>query len=219
MYQHRLVEQAKAEELLFGSSGGGGGEGEQSKEIQFGPQSDPMEGKKGLENTTKFTMLDIHVYDDAVHATPVPIKKFSNPVAKKRTKKAPTLIAENLPTRWIRKGTGPGSGGGAGGGSGGGIGGGIGSSIDWGNGIGRRLLSGKIPVYPEGLNIEMLAIFQFTVLPDGSVGSIIPLQKTNEQFEHSAMVALRTWRFDPLPSTVDQRNQTGRVPFNFKPHQ
>ena len=164
-------------------------------------------------------MLDIHVYDDAAPATPVPVKQLPNPVAKKKTKKTPTIVAENLPTRWVRKGVGPGSGGGTGGGSGGGIGKGIGSSIDWGNGIGRRLLSGKIPMYPEGMNKELRVILQFTVLPDGSVGDIIPLQKTDEQFERVSISALRTWRFDPLPSNMEQRNQVGRVPFNFKPHQ
>ena len=215
-YQQKLVEQAKAEEMLFGSSGGGGGEGEKADEIQFGPQSDPTEGKKALENTTQFTMLDIHVYDDAVHATPVPVKQIPNPVAKKKTKKAPTIIAENLPTRWIRKGVGPGTGGGAGGGNGGGIGKGQGYSIDWGGTGGRRLLSGRLPKYPEGTDKQMAVTLQFTVLPDGSVDAIIPVRKTDELLEGAAITALRTWRFDPLPMQIDQKSQMGKVTFNFK---
>ena len=65
--QIKIAEEAKANELKFGSSGGGGGgEGEQDRIIQFGPQNDPQEGTTGPENATKFTMLDIKVYDDAI---------------------------------------------------------------------------------------------------------------------------------------------------------
>lgn len=216
--QQKVAEQAKLEELQFGSSGGGGGEGEQDDMIQFGPQSNPPEGEIGKENITKFTLLDIHVYDDNVPATPVLQKEEPKPVVKmkKKNQRRETIVAENLPTRWVRRGSGPGSGGGAGGGSGGGIGKSTGYSIDWGGTGGRRLLSGMIPKYPDGTDKEMLVVLQFNVLPDGSVEGVLPLRKTDQVLESAAVNALRTWRFEPLPQEMGDRSQGGKVSFNFK---
>ncbi|MBI3765937.1 MAG: TonB family protein, partial [Ignavibacteriales bacterium] len=160
-------------------------------------------------------LIQIHVYNYVENATPVPKKEEPKPTTTKRHKQKP-IIAENLPTRWVRRGTGPGSGGGAGGGSGGGIGRSQGYSIDWGGAGSRRLLSGRLPSYPEGTDKQMAVILQFTVLPDGSVDAIIPARKSDELLERAAIGALRTWRFDPLPSQMDQKFQIGRVTFNFK---
>lgn len=216
-YQERQAEKAKEEELLFGSSGGGGGEGQQDRVIQFGPQSPMQEGTIGQENTYKgrFNLIDIHVYSDLPNATPVVVREKPKPIGKP-SKKRPTIIAENLPTRWVRRGTGPGSGGGAGGGSGGGIGKSTGYSIDWGGKGSRRLLSGRLPEYPEGTDKQMAVTLQFTVLADGSVDAVIPVRKTDEHLENAAIDALRTWRFDPLPDQMEPRPQSGKVSFNFK---
>ncbi len=216
--QQQVAEQNRLEELQFGSSGGGGGEGEQDEMIQFGPQSNPPEGEIGRENITKFTLLDIHVYDDQIHAIPVPKNEEPQPAVKtkKKSTRPRTIIAENLPTRWVRRGSGPGSGGGAGGGSGGGIGSHTGYSIDWGGTGGRRLLSGLIPKYPEGTDKEMVVTLQFNVLPDGSVEGILPVRKTDQILESAAIKALRTWRFEQLPTELGQRIQSGKVSFNFK---
>jgi TonB family protein len=90
-----------------------------------------------------------------------------------------------------------------------------GYSIEW-SGVGsRRLLSGRMPRYPEGADKEMPVFLQFTVLPDGSVSGIIPLRRSDELLEREAINALRTWRFDPLPQQFDQVAQTGKVTFNF----
>ena len=168
--QLQIAEEARANELKFGSSGGGGGEGEQDRVIQFGPQSDPPDGTTGLENIHKFTLLDIKVYDDQARAQPVPVKEERKPAVAKKGKKQQRkiIIAENLPMRWVRRGTGPGTGGGAGGGSGGGIGSHTGYSIDWGGTGGRRLLSGILPKYPEGTDKQIAVTLQFAVLPDGT---------------------------------------------------
>ncbi len=217
--QHEAADQARLkEEMPWGGSGGGGGEGEQDEMMQFGPQSNPPQGETGRENITQFTLLDIHVYDDQIKAIPVPVKEEPKPLVKtkKKAKKAQTIVAENLPTRWVRRGSGPGTGGGAGGGSGGGIGRGTGYSIDWGGTGGRRLLSGLIPKYPDGTDKEMPVALQFTVLPDGSVDAIVPVRKSDQLLENAAVKALRTWRFDPLPTELGARNQSGRVIFNFK---
>jgi TonB family protein len=207
------------DDLLYGSSGGGGGEGAQDDVVQFGPQGS-IESERGvaeqdsLWKAHQFTLLDIQVYNDLEVAKPVPKKEEPKRPAPKKKRKL--VIAENLPSRWIRRGSGPGSGGGAGGGSGGGIGAGQGYSIDWGGTGSRRLLSGRLPKYPEGTDKQMAVILQFAVLPDGTVENIIPLRKTDELLEGAAITALRTWRFDPLPAQVDQISQVGKVTFNFK---
>lgn len=98
----------------------------------------------------------------------------------------------------------------------GGAGKSTGYSIEW-SGVGsRRLLSGRIPHYPEGTDKEMPVVLQFTVLPDGSVLSIIPLKKSDEILENEAISALRTWRFDPLPPQFEQKPQVGKITFIFK---
>ncbi|MFH2003483.1 MAG: energy transducer TonB [Bacteroidota bacterium] len=91
-----------------------------------------------------------------------------------------------------------------------------GYSIEW-SGVGsRKLLSGRVPQYPEGTDKEMPVILQFSVLPDGSVSSIIPLKKSDELLEREAISALRTWRFDPLSAQFEQKSQTGVITFIFK---
>jgi TonB family protein len=216
-YLERQLEQSNPEETPFGSSGGGGGEDQQSLVLQFGPQSNPEQGKQAKENYARgrVNLIDLYIYSDVEHAQPVVIKEPPK-TAVKKAKKQQTIIAENLPTRWVRHGSGPGSGGGAGGGSGGGIGKSIGYSIDWGGAGGRRLLSGLYPRYPEGTDKQMVVVLQFTVLPDGSVDAILPTRKTDELLESASIAALRTWRFEPLPQQVQPKSQTGKVGFNFK---
>jgi len=91
-----------------------------------------------------------------------------------------------------------------------------GFSIEW-SGVGsRKLLSGRMPRYPEGTEKEMPVLLQFSVLPDGSVTSIIPLRRSDELLEREAIAALRTWRFDPLPPHYEQVAQVGKITFHFK---
>lgn len=90
-----------------------------------------------------------------------------------------------------------------------------GYSIEW-SGVGsRKLLSGRMPRYPDGTDKEMPVLLQFAVLPDGSVTGIIPLRRSDELLEREAISALRTWRFDPLPAQYQQNPQIGKVTFNF----
>jgi len=204
-----------SEEFQFGGSGGGGGEGAEDDAIQFGPQGPSKKQDNGADlYGAEFNLIQIHVYDDKAPANPVPKKEEPKTKSLKK-KKQKQIVAADLPTRWIRRGTGPGSGGGAGGGSGGGIGAGQGYSIDWGGGGSRRLLSGRLPRYPEGTDKQMSVALQFSVLPDGSVGGITPIRKSDELLERAAISALETWRFDPLPSQLEQKPQLGKITFKF----
>ncbi|MBI5022484.1 MAG: energy transducer TonB [Ignavibacteriales bacterium] len=204
-----------SEEMQFGGSGGGGGEGAEDDAIQFGPQGESgRNGKQDDMPNHQFTLLRIHVYNDLEKAIPVPVKEVPKPITSKKKKSKPVL-AENMPTRWLRRGVGPGSGGGAGGGSGGGIGAGQGYSIDWGGNGSRRLLSGRLPKYPSGTDKEMPVRLEFSVLSDGTVSNVVPVMKSDELLERAAIAALQTWRFDPLPSQIEQKVQVGKITFKF----
>lgn len=97
----------------------------------------------------------------------------------------------------------------------GGAGKSTGYSIEWAGSGSRRLLSGRIPRYPEGTDKELPVTLQFSVLPDGSVTGIIPLYRSDELLEREAIQALQTWRFDPLPPQFEQKSQTGKITFKF----
>ena len=216
--EHAVTIGPNPEELNFGSSGGGGAENANEGPVEFGEHQATREEPTEMRKTATVELVNIKIQQEMPrvdNAMPVPEKEKPKLVAKK-SKPRKSIIAENLPIGHVRHGgQGPGSGGGRGGGSGGGIGARVGFSIDWGgNGL-RRLLSGRDPKYPEGTDNEVVVELQFTVLPDGSVGTIVPVRKTDALFERAAVAALRTWRFDPLPAQLPQRPQIGTVPFNF----
>lgn len=91
-----------------------------------------------------------------------------------------------------------------------------GYSIDWAGSGTRRLISGRVPQYPDGTNKELPVLLQFTVLPDGSVSGVIPVMKSDMLLEREAIAALRTWRFDPLPPQFEQKPQQAKITFIFK---
>jgi len=104
----------------------------------------------------------------------------------------------------------PGSGVGAGIGRGGGYG------LEWSGGGTRRKISGDLPAYPEGLNVEAQVRLQAIVGADGSVKGVHPIQKANEKLEDAAMTKVRFWKFEPLNSSQPQLDQTCTIIFNFK---
>ena len=92
----------------------------------------------------------------------------------------------------------------------------FGYSLSWLHGGMRRKLSGALPKYPLGVNVEAQIGILVVVTPDGSVKSVQPAQKANTQLENSAMKELRYWRFERLRSSAPQIDQTCVVTFNFR---
>lgn len=94
----------------------------------------------------------------------------------------------------------------------------LGYDIDWGGRGKRKLLTTPpiLPTYPAGVNKEIDIRLRFTILPDGTVGGVIPLTKADTRLENAAMNALRQWRFERLPS--GQRNvvQTAIIVFPYR---
>lgn len=91
----------------------------------------------------------------------------------------------------------------------------VGFEVAWTGGGKRRLLSGKLPEYPAGVNLEAQIKIRAVVLPDGRVKSVQPIQKANTRLEEAALKEVRFWKFEPLSSTISQIDQTCTITFNF----
>lgn len=85
--------------------------------------------------------------------------------------------------------------------------------IEWGGGGNRIVLYKKIPIYPEGVNTSAQIKLRFTVQSDGTVSSVIPLQKADPLLERAAIEALKQWRFNPLKEDVVM---VGIIPMTFQ---
>ena len=85
-----------------------------------------------------------------------------------------------------------------------------------GDAANRTVLNQKIPQYPPGLQKEAVVRIRFTVLPDGRLGQMIPVQKGDPQLEEITLKALRQWRFNPLSPTAEQKNVTGIITFRYE---
>jgi TonB family protein len=89
-------------------------------------------------------------------------------------------------------------------------------SVQWIGGGKRKKVSGDLPRYPAGVNVQAQIKIEAVVAPNGTVKSTKPAQKANARLEDAAMRELRRWRFEPLPRTLPQREQRCVVTFNFK---
>lgn len=89
---------------------------------------------------------------------------------------------------------------------------GYGYSLQWGGGGNRIVLYKELPEYPPGVKTNAQIKLRFTVRPDGSVESIIPVQKADPALEQAAIAALRRWKFNPLDTGV---TMVGTITFTF----
>ncbi len=101
------------------------------------------------------------------------------------------------------------------GGSASGVGNSVGVSMQWPDGGIRKKLSGSLPGYPEGANVEAQIRIETVVTPEGTVRSLKPVQKGNTRLEEAAMSAVRLWKFEPLHKSTPQKDQVCVVTFNF----
>lgn len=92
----------------------------------------------------------------------------------------------------------------------------FGFQIDFGGKGIRKIYSYSLPAYPEGVSKEIDVKLRFTILPDGSVGKIIPLIKADTKLEMAAINSLRQWRFEPLPNRQKQNEQTAIIVFPYR---
>jgi len=88
-------------------------------------------------------------------------------------------------------------------------------TVQWIGGGRRRKISGNLPSYPSGTNVEAQIRVEAVVTPSGTVKSVRPAQKGNARLEEAAMRELRQWRFEPLSRNLPQKDQRCIVTFNF----
>ncbi len=94
--------------------------------------------------------------------------------------------------------------------------GGDGFAIDFGGRGKRKIYNYPLPKYPDGVSKEIDIRLRFTILPDGTVGRIIPLIKADSKLENSAINSLSQWRFEPLPKNAKQIDQTVVITFPYR---
>jgi protein TonB len=92
----------------------------------------------------------------------------------------------------------------------------FGYGIDWGGQGQRKIYSYIVPAYPEGVTKEIDIRLKFTIMPDGTVGNIIPLIKADTRLESSAINSLRQWRFEPLAPSQKKIEQTAVIVFPYR---
>lgn len=79
----------------------------------------------------------------------------------------------------------------------------------------RQILYKVVPEYPHGLQREAVVRVRFVVLPDGSVGEMVPVLKGDATLESITLQALRQWRFNPLPPSAPQEEVSGIITFRY----
>lgn len=92
----------------------------------------------------------------------------------------------------------------------------FGFDIDWGGKGTRRIYSFILPQYPEGVKKEVNIKLRFTILPDGTVGTIVPVMKADTRLENAAINSLRQWRFEALSSNQKQVEQSAVIVFPYR---
>lgn len=91
-----------------------------------------------------------------------------------------------------------------------------GFDIDWGGKGMRKIYSFNLPQYPSGVKKEIDIKLQFTILPDGTIGTIIPKIKADTKLENAAINSLRQWRFEALAKGQKQVEQTAVIIFPYR---
>ena len=86
--------------------------------------------------------------------------------------------------------------------------------IAW-QGVVRDVLNDPLPVI-AGFDQEATIKVKITVLPDGTIGDVIPLQKADVMLESASIKALKLWRLSALKPSDLQVNQTATITFKFE---
>ncbi|MBI4641449.1 MAG: energy transducer TonB [Candidatus Tectomicrobia bacterium] len=79
---------------------------------------------------------------------------------------------------------------------------------------GRQVISRPPPLELD-LKVEAEIELKFWVLPDGTVGRVIPLKKGDAQLEAEAIRYLKKWRFNPVAARSGDEESWGVIPFKF----
>ncbi len=77
----------------------------------------------------------------------------------------------------------------------------------------REVVDKPLQLPELAIEIEVDIRLKFWVLPDGSVGEVVPLQRGDLRLERAAIQYLKSWRFTPVS---DDREVWGIIPIRYK---
>ncbi|MEK6711665.1 MAG: hypothetical protein AABZ64_13910 [Nitrospinota bacterium] len=80
----------------------------------------------------------------------------------------------------------------------------------------RRLVFQPPSPQVENLEEAQDIVLRFWVLPDGTVGRVIPIRKGSVRLEGIAATHLKRWRFTSLPPGEAPREEWGVIAFRFR---
>jgi len=80
---------------------------------------------------------------------------------------------------------------------------------------GRALVYKPAPPQLTDIENDVELRLKFWVLPDGTIGEVIPLKRGDVQLERVAIAYLKKWQFQPLASDVPQQKIWGTIPIVF----
>lgn len=196
MVEEELLLEQKMElvEISFGGLGTagkpGGGKGGEKITNQLHKQVNPVKDK-----------IEKKVDKKAINNVDVPQADSKNRDVEKilDTKTTEEEISKNPYNTDGKEGPGLGVGSGTGGD------GGKGYYIDWGGRGTRRITSYNIPKYPAGIYKNVDIRVEFSILPNGNVGTVRLLNKADAKLEGVALSSIKKWKFEALPVDVVQR--------------
>jgi TonB family protein len=79
---------------------------------------------------------------------------------------------------------------------------------------GRKIVY-QPPLPQVDVEIEVEFKLRFWVLPDGTIGEVIPIKRGDARLERVAIAYLKKWQFEPLSPEVPQNKIWGTIPIRF----
>lgn len=190
-------------ELSFGVSsqtGSSGSKGNQIEMVQENPKPEVKDATKDKNKEVKEVDLPVAVNTSEENIIK-PAEKDKEVSEKSSTENSETNPANVTSTGQGNLAEGEGS---------------FGFDIEWGGKGVRKIYSFTLPQYPGGVRKEVDIKLQFTILPDGTIGTIIPKIKADTKLENAAINSLRQWRFEALDPSQKQVEQTAVIVFPYR---
>lgn len=189
-------------ELSFGISDQSGSSGAQGNKINITKEnSTPSEKEQSKEKNPEVKEVELPIAINAEDENVIKPANNDNELSEERTEISTETTVSNSKTS--EEGNSE-------------VEGKFGFDIDWGGKGTRKIYSFILPQYPDGVKKEVNIKLQFTILPDGTVGTIIPKMKADTRLENAAINSLRQWRFETLSSNQKQVEQTAIIVFPYR---
>ena len=190
-------------ELSFGNSGETGSSGAQGDKIDIVRETSKQSEKEtSEEKSLEVKEVELPVAQNTEDENVIKPAKDQKEIAEQRTELSTEQVISNSKTNEEGNATE--------------VDGNFGFDIDWGGKGTRKIYSFILPQYPEGVKKEVNIKLQFTILPDGTVGTIIPKIKADTRLENAAINSLRQWRFEALGSNQKQVEQMAVIVFPYR---